>query len=334
MFKEKDQFEKIFIAGANGMVGSSIKKALLNSGFRNKKINQQLLSPSRIELDLSSYVDLNNWFKINRPSTVIICAAKVGGIYANSNQPYDFIIENLKIQTNLIELSHLHGVKKLIFLGSSCIYPKLAPQPIKEEYLLTNYLEETNEFYAIAKIAGIKLCQALNFQHNFNSISLMPTNLYGPGDNYHPMNSHVMPSLIRKFHEGKKNNSKEIICWGTGKPLREFLYVDDLAKACLFILDNWDYVFKSLTLDKKGRHLNWINVGSQYEISIKDLVKKISQIVKYKGNIVWDKTMPDGTPRKKLDTTKINRLGWSASTPLDEGIKMTLESFEKQNFKT
>ena len=283
MFQGKEQLEKIFIAGANGMVGSAIKKAILDTGFGNKKSYEELLIPSRRELDLSSYVELDNWFKKNRPSTVIICAAKVGGIYANSSQPYDFIIENLKIQTNLIELSHLNEVKKLIFLGSSCIYPKLAVQPIKEEYLLTDFLEETNEFYAIAKIAGIKLCQALNFQHKFNSISLMPTNLYGPGDNYHPMHSHVMPSLIRKFQEGKKNNSKEIICWGTGKPLREFLYVDDFAKACLFILDNWEKVFKSLPLDKKGRHLNWINVGSQYEISIKDLVKRFHKLSNIKA---------------------------------------------------
>ena len=333
MLKKNNQFEKIFIAGSNGMVGGSIKRALLNIGYGSKESCKDLLCPSRSELDLSSYLDLDSWFKKYKPSIVIICAAKVGGIYANSNQPYDFIIDNLKIQTNLIELSHLHGVKKLIFLGSSCIYPKLAPQPIKEEYLMNNFLEETNEFYAIAKIAGIKLCQALNIQHDFNSISLMPTNLYGPGDNYHPMNSHVMPSLIRKFHEGKKNNSKEIICWGTGKPLREFLYVDDLAKACLFILENWDYVFQSLPFDKKGRKLNWINIGSQYEISIKDLVKKISEIVEYEGKIVWDKEMPDGTPRKKLDTTKINQLGWAASTSLDKGIKLTIESYENHDLR-
>ena len=330
MLKKNYHEERIFIAGAKGMVGSSIKKTLINKGYGNKNLEKTLLCPSKAELDLLNFEDLNNWFKKNKPTTVIISAAKVGGIFANSNQPYDFIIENLKIQTNLIEISYIHGVKKLLFLGSSCIYPKFAPQPIKEEYLLTDYLEETNEFYAIAKIAGIKLCQALNIQHNFNSICLMPTNLYGPGDNYHPLNSHVMPSLIRKFHEGKENNSKEIICWGTGLPLREFLYVDDLSKACLFILENWEFVLKNISLESKKKHLNWLNIGSKYEISIKELVEKISNIVGYKGEIIWDKQMPNGTPRKKLDTTKINKLGWEASTNLDEGIKLTLEDFKQR----
>jgi len=322
--------ERIFIAGAAGMVGSAIKRELKKAGYNDANNEGKLLTPTRKELDLENYDSLKKWYIENKPTIVIIAAAKVGGIFANNNQPYDFLLENLKIQTNLIEISWKFKVKSLIFLGSSCIYPKFAKQPIKEEYLLTDTLEKTNEFYALAKIAGIKLCQALKKQHNFNAIALMPSNLYGPGDNYHAMNSHVIPALIRKFYDGKKNNSKVVKCWGSGTPLREFLYVDDLAEACLFILGIWNSETKSLPLDENGNEIYWLNVGSKYEVSIKELANLIANSIKFEGEIVWDQKMPDGTPRKKLDTKKINNLGWEAKTNLKKGISLTLEHFEKE----
>ena len=322
--------EKIFIAGGNGMVGSAIKRALLKKGYNSKQKSGILLSPKRSELDLTNFDLLEKWFEDNRPSIVIIAAAKVGGIYANSNQPYDFILENLKIQTNLIELSWKFEVKTLLFLGSSCIYPKFANQPIKEKFLMTNSLEKSNEYYALAKIAGIKLCQSLRIQHNFNAISLMPTNLYGPGDNYHLLNSHVIPGLIRKFDDAKKNNFNSVKCWGSGSPLREFLYVDDLADACLFILEKWHLPFKNHTVDQNGDEIFWINIGSKYEISIKELATKISAAVGFKGKILWDNNMPDGTPRKKLDTSIMEFLGWEAKTSLNKGINLTLNHYHKE----
>tara|TARA_B100000242_G_scaffold117733_1_gene82282 strand:+ start:1392 stop:2402 length:1011 start_codon:yes stop_codon:yes gene_type:complete len=322
--------ERIFIAGSSGMVGSSIKRELLRIGFSKNSLSDNLLTPTHSELDLTNYQLVDKWFQKNKPSIVIIAAAKVGGIFANNDKPFDFIIENLKIQTNLIEIAWKNNIKSLLFLGSSCIYPKFAPQPIKEEYLMTDQLEKTNEFYALAKIAGIKLCQALYIQHKFNSICLMPTNLYGPGDNYHPLNSHVIPGLIKKFYYAKKNNLNEVKCWGSGTPLREFLYVDDLAEACIYIIEKWNSTTDQIPLDVNGESIFWLNVGSQYEISIKDLANKISKAIGFKGEILWDKKMPDGTPRKKLDTSKINHLGWSAKTNLDEGIKLTLEAFEKE----
>ncbi len=322
--------EKIFIAGSSGMVGSAIKRAYLKIGFHKDYLLKNLLTPTHSELDLTNYEIVDKWFQINKPTIVIIAAAKVGGIYANQNQPADFILDNLKIQTNIIELSWKYNIKTLLFLGSSCIYPKFSPQPIKEEYLMTDQLEQTNEFYALAKIAGIKLCQALNQQHKFNSICLMPTNLFGPGDNYHSLNSHVIPGLIKRFHDAKKSNSKYIKCWGSGTPLREFLYVDDLADACLFILDKWNSSKGRVPKDKKGKEIYWLNVGSPFEISIKDLAKKIAEEIGFEGEILWDKDMPDGTPRKKLDTSKINALGWEAKTNLEEGIRLTLSHFEKE----
>ena len=322
--------ERIFIAGSSGMVGSSIKRAFLRIGFCKNSLSENLLTPTHSELDLTNYQQVDKWFQKNRPTIVIIAAAKVGGIFANSNKPFDFILENLKIQTNLIEIAWKNNIKSLLFLGSSCIYPKFAPQPIKEEYLMTDQLEKTNEFYALAKIAGIKLCQALHIQHKFNSICLMPTNLYGPGDNYHHLNSHVIPGLIKKFHFAKNNNLNSVNCWGSGTPLREFLYVDDLAEACLYIIEKWNSKTNQILIDENGEEIFWLNVGSQYEISIKDLAHKISTTIGFKGEILWDKKMPDGTPRKKLDTSKINHLGWSAKTNIDEGIKLTLEAFEKE----
>ena len=319
---------KIFVAGGTGMVGSAIIRNFRK--IENEKFKRNLiLSPKRSELDLTDFASVKTWFKANRPDIVIIAAAKVGGIYANESMPFDFILENIKIQTNIIEISWLFNVKTLIFLGSSCIYPKFAPQPIKEEYLLTDTLETTNEFYALAKISGIKLCQALKKQHNFNSICLMPTNLYGPGDNYNLKNSHVIPALIRKFYDAKENNLNQVECWGSGSPFREFLYVDDLAEACIFILEKWNNSdFKKI--DSEGKEINLLNVGSPFEISIKDLTEIISREVGFKGKIIWDKKMPDGTPRKKLDTTKINDLGWKAKTNLQKGIKLTLEYFKDE----
>ena len=310
------------------MVGSSIKRALYKRGYdKNKNL---LLTPSREELDLLNYSEDENWFKNNNPEIVIIAAAKVGGIYANNNQPYDFILENLKIQLNLIEISYKYNVKTLIFLGSSCIYPKFSKQPIKEEYLLTNSLEQTNEYYALAKIAGIKLCQALKIQHGFNSICLMPTNLYGPGDNYHSLNSHVIPGLIKKFYEGKVNNSEFVTCWGSGTPLREFLYVDDLAEACIFVMKKWHFQNHKEFFDDKKKPIYWLNVGSDFELSIKELANKISKAIDFRGEILWNEEMPDGTPRKKLDTSKINNLGWFAKTDIDKGIKLTLKHYKKE----
>ena len=313
--------DKFFIAGSRGMVGSSIKRALIKKGYGNKKIGGEILGPDRKELDLTEFITLRNWFKKNKPTVVIIAAAKVGGIYANSTQPFEFILENLKIQNNIIELAWKFGVRRLLFLGSSCIYPKNCPQPISEEYLLSSPLESTNEYYAIAKIAGIKLCQSLRIQHQFDSFCLMPTNLYGPGDNYHSLNSHVIPSLIRKFYKGKSENSKYVECWGSGNPLREFLYVDDLASACVFTLEKWLPTIQNTNSLTKDKSPCWLNVGSDFELSIKKLALKISKQIGYEGEIVWNNEMPDGTLRKKLDTTIINKLGWSAQTDLDKGLE-------------
>ena len=312
--------EKILIAGASGMVGSAINRALLKKGYGNKSNGGDIFTPSRKELDFSNYEKLLNWFNKFQPSVVIIAAAKVGGILANKNNPYDFIFENLKIQINIIEICRICKIKKIIFLGSSCIYPKLSDQPIKEEYLLKSPLEKTNEFYAIAKIAGLKMCEALNLQYDFDAFSLMPTNLYGPRDNYNLENSHVLPALIRKFDEAKRNNLHQVKCWGSGKPLREFLYVDDLADACIFVLEN-------INQREKKFDNNWLNVGSEFEISIKNLAIKISKIIGFNGEIIWDLSKPDGTPRKKLDTSILENMGWKARTNLNEGIAITYEYY-------
>ena len=323
--------EKIFLAGGNGMVGSAIKKMLIKKGYGDPSLGGIIFAPSRKLLNLLNHDALEDWFKLNKPTIVIIAAAKVGGILANSENPYDFIYENLKIETNIIELSRKFDVKKILFLGSSCIYPRLSKQPIKEEYLLESSLEPTNQWYALSKIAGIKLCESLYKQYGFNAISLMPCNLFGPGDNYDLINSHVLPALIRKFETAKKNNKKEVICWGTGEPLREFLYVDDLADACIFALKNWDITSKDAPVDSSLNKLPWLNVGSGKEISIKDLAAKISNLVGYEGKIIWDKEKPDGTPRKLLDTSRIRSLGWEPKVSLENGIKLAIEDF-KENF--
>ena len=319
--------EKIFIAGSTGMVGRSIKNSLQRAGYGDALNGGQILCPSREILDLENFINVQNWFDKNKPSIVIIAAAKVGGIYANNTMPYEFLIKNLKIQTNLIESSYLNNVKRLLFLGSSCIYPKFSNQPILEEYLLTDQLEKTNEYYALAKITGIKLCQSLKMQYDFDAISLMPSNLYGPGDNYHPLNSHVLPALIKKIMNAKLNNINTITCWGTGSPLREFLYVEDLAEACIFALENWDPNQKDAPKDLHGDKLYWLNVGSNYEVSIKELVELIAQQCNYNGEIVWDFSKPDGTQRKKLDTSRMSNLGWKAKVSLEEGIKRTIKAY-------
>ena len=325
--------EKIFLAGGNGMVGSAIKRILIKKGYGNPELGGKIFCPTRNKLDLLNYNDLEDWFRLNKPTVVIIAAAKVGGILANSEKPYDFIFENLKIETNIIELSRKFAVKKILFLGSSCIYPKFAKQPIKEEYLLESHLEATNQWYAIAKIAGIKLCESLYFQYGINAISLMPCNLFGPGDNYDLSTSHVLPALIRKFQTAKNNNHPQVKCWGTGNPLREFLYVDDLAEACIFALKHWNISSKDSPLDTSQKKLCWLNVGSSKEISIKDLAEKIADLINYEGKIIWDKDKPDGTPRKLLDSSRIRTFGWQPKVSLENGIRFAIEDFNKNNYK-
>ena len=329
MQKEINLDEKIFIAGSNGMVGTAIKKSLLKSGYGLNENNGSLLTPSRAELDLLKFNEVENWFINNKPTIVILAAAKVGGIQANNSMPADFILENLKIQTNVIENSWKANVKRFLFLGSSCIYPKFAQQPIREDYLLESHLETTNEWYAIAKIAGLKLCEALRIQHKFDAISLMPTNLYGPGDNYHPQNSHVMASLISKFSKATLNSKPFVECWGSGSPLREFLHVDDLADAVVFCLENWQPTREDSPKDIFGNPLNHLNVGTGKDISIKHLASKISALIGFKGEIIWDKSKPDGTPKKQLDISKISKLGWLPKISLDKGIRETISIYQK-----
>ena len=272
---------------------------------------------------------MKSWFIKNSPDVVILAAAKVGGILANKKNPADFIFQNLKIQSNVIEAAFNSGVRRFLFLGSSCIYPKFAQQPIKEEYLLSNQLESSNEYYAIAKIAGIKLCESLRIQYGFDTISLMPTNLYGPNDNYSKDESHVMAALIRKFHEANIKNLSKVTCWGSGSPLREFLHVDDLGDAVVFALENWDPNSDNAPKNDKGEPLTYLNVGTGKDISIKDLAEIIAKEFNFKGQIYWDIKMPDGTPRKLLNIEKFSSLGWSAKINLVEGISSTIENFKK-----
>jgi GDP-L-fucose synthase len=303
-----EKHDKIYIAGHNGMVGSSIVRKLQREGFTN------LITRSSKELNLINQADVMAFFEETKPDYVFMAAAKVGGIQANNTYKGDFLYDNLMIQTNVIHASYLNKVKKMLFLGSSCIYPKFAQQPISEDSLLTGILEPTNEPYAIAKIAGIKLCDAYRDQHGCNFISAMPTNLYGPNDNYDLSNSHVLPAMIRKFHEAKLNDGKEVVVWGTGKPMREFLYVDDLADACYFLMNKYN---------DPGA----INVGTGSDITIEDLAHLVKRIVGFEGEIVFDTSKPDGTPKKQLNLSKINQLGWSAKVSLEEGIKMAYASF-------
>ena len=307
----------IYVAGHSGLVGSAIARRLEQEGYSN------LLLRSRSELDLISQASVEEFFKKEKPDYVFLAAAKVGGILANNNYPADFIYTNLMMQTNVIHSAYRYGVKKLLFLGSSCIYPKFAPQPLKEEYLLTGSLEPTNEPYAIAKIAGIKMCQSYNRQYCTNFISVMPTNLYGPNDNFELDTSHVLPALIRKFHEAKLNDAKSVTVWGSGSPYREFLYVDDLADACVFLMKNYN------AHPESDLGLSIINVGTGEDIMIKDLAWMIKGIVGFEGDIEWDGSKPDGTPRKLLDVNKINTLGWKTKTSLDEGIRKTYEWYKE-----
>lgn len=301
---------KIFIAGHRGLVGSSIVRTLEERGFTN------LILKTRQELDLLDQHAVAAFFEQEKPEYVFLAAAKVGGIMANKTHPAEFIYDNLVIQTNIIQSAHIHKVKKLLFLGSSCIYPKLCPQPIKEEYLLTGELEPSNKAYALAKIAGIFMCQSYNEQYGTNFISLMPTNLYGPNDNFDLAGAHVLPAMIRKFHEAKLKNEPSITMWGTGSAKREFLHVDDLAEASLFLMENYN-------------DSAIINVGTGEDVSIKELAKKTKSMIGYEGEIIWDTTKPDGTPRKLLDVSKLHTLGWEHSTPLDLGIMSTYEWFKK-----
>ena len=304
--------KKIFIAGHNGMVGSAIVRNLKNNGYLN------LLTANRTDLDLRDSESVKKWYGINKPDVVVIAAGKVGGIIANSTFPTQFLLDNLKIQNNLIEGAWQNGVERLLFLGSSCIYPKFASQPIKEEYLLSDYLESTNQWYAIAKIAGIKLCEALNIQYGFDAISLMPTNLYGPGDYYNPEKSHVIPALISKFDSAAKNNLERVVCWGSGSSQREFLYVDDLADACKFVLENWK---------PQKEDIKYINVGTGNDMKIKKIAEKIAEKCGFKGEILWDTSKPDGTPKKQLDISKITSLGWEPKTSFDEGLDLTISNY-------
>ena len=306
------------------MVGSATYKVLMKNGYGSKENNGIIMIPNRKELNLLESNDVRKWFELNRPSVVIMAAAKVGGILANTLEPYNFLSENLKLQTNVIEAAFQYKVKRFLFLGSSCIYPKFAHQPIKEESLLSGELESTNEWYAIAKIAGIKLCQALRKQYDFDAISLMPTNLYGPNDNYDSTNSHVMAALIKKFLLAKRDGIPSVTCWGTGTPLREFMHVSDLAKAILFSLEYWCPDDIGAPKDKNGNPLNYLNVGTGKDITIKALAKKIAQACKYEGEIIWDKNKPDGTPRKNLDVSNLRKIGWSSSIDLDNGINDTI----------
>jgi len=315
---------KIAVFGCSGMAGSAICRALKRNGYYN------LLLPKRKGLNLLNYGDVKEWFSKFQPDIVIIAAAKVGGIYANNKFPADFILENLKIQNNIIEISWMENVKKLLFLGSSCIYPKYAKQPIKEEELLQGSLESTNQWYAIAKISGIKLCEALRRQYGFNAISLMPTNLYGPGDNYDSNNSHVLASFIKRFCEAKYFSKKRVTCWGSGAPLREFLHVDDLGDATVFALENWDLENTSSPKDIDGNILPFLNVGTGCDISIYDLAILIADFVGFEGDILWDSSKPDGTPRKLLDVSRLKDMGWTYKIKFEDGLKSTIRQFRSE----
>ncbi len=295
---------RIFVAGHRGLVGSAICRRLARAGFSN------LILKTRAELDLRNQAAVERFFETERPAFVFLAAAKVGGILANSTYPAEFIYDNLALQTNAIHAAWKYGVAKLLFLGSSCVYPKLAPQPMREEHLLTSALEPTNEWYAVAKIAGIKLAEAYRKQYGFNAISAMPTNLYGPGDNFDLRNSHVLPALLRKFSEARANGSPEVVVWGTGEPRREFLHVDDLADACLFLMRNYDAA-------------EIVNVGTGTDVTIRELADIVKRVTGYEGQIVFDRTKPDGTPRKLLDMRKLTALGWKPSISLEDGIAET-----------
>jgi GDP-L-fucose synthase len=302
---------KIYIAGHRGMVGSAIVRKLKQDGFDN------IVGRTSAELDLRNQEAVNNFFAIEKPEYVFLAAAKVGGIVANNTYRAEFLYDNLLIESNIIHAAYVNKVKKLLFLGSSCIYPKLAPQPLKEEYLLTGLLEPTNEGYAIAKITGIKLCESYRDQYGCNFIAAMPTNLYGQGDNYHPQNAHVIPALLRRFHEAKANNSSEVVIWGSGSPLREFMYTDDLADACFFLMQQYN--------DKM-----FINVGTGTDVTIKELAMMVKKVVGFEGDIHFDASKPDGTPRKLMDSERLHAMGWKHKTSLEEGLHHAYRFFREE----
>ncbi|MBR6391027.1 MAG: GDP-L-fucose synthase [Lachnospiraceae bacterium] len=302
--------DKIYVAGHRGLVGSAIVRSLKGKGYTN------IIGRTHHELDLTDQAAVRSFFDEENPDVVVLAAAKVGGINANNTQPAMFAYENMQIQCNVINESHKHNVKKLLFLGSTCIYPRMAPQPIPEDALLTGPLEETNEAYAIAKISGLEMCKFYKRQYGDNYISCMPTNLYGPYDNYDLSGSHVMPAMIRKFHEAKVNNAPQVELWGTGTPLREFLYVDDMADACVFLLENYD----------GEQH---VNIGTGKEVTIRELAEIVKSAVGYEGEIYWNKDMPDGTPRKLTDVTKLHGLGWTHKVELEEGVRLAYEWFKE-----
>jgi GDP-L-fucose synthase len=305
--------DKIFIAGHKGMVGSGIERKLRSEGYTN------IICRTSTELNLIVQAQVEMFFEFEKPDYVILAAAKVGGIQANNTYRAEFLYDNLMIEANVIHASHVHGVKKLLFLGSSCVYPKMAPQPLKEEYLLSGYLEATNQPYAVAKIAGIELCESYRAQYGANFISAMPTNLYGTNDNYHPENSHVLPALFRRILLAKKNSDKKVIIWGTGTPRREFLHVDDLADACFFLMQNYN-------------ETGLVNIGLGEDVSIKELAELIARQVGYMGTLEFDTTKPDGTPRKLMDVSKLNNLGWKASISLEDGIKKVYEEIKDRDW--
>jgi GDP-L-fucose synthase len=306
---------KMYVAGHQGLVGSTLMQKLESHGYTN------LVTRTLYELDLRNQQAVQQFFSSERPDYVFLAAARVGGILANSSYPADFIYDNIMIQTNIIHAAHTFGVKKLLFLGSSCIYPRLCPQPIKEDYLLTSALEATNEPYALAKIAGLKMCQSYRRQYGSNFITAMPTNLYGPRDNFDLQNSHVIPGLIHKFHQAKIEQRDQVVIWGSGKVRREFLYVDDLAQALIFLMQNYD-------------HEDWINVGMGVDVTIADLAYLIKEVVGFEGDCIFDTSKPEGTPQKLLDVTRLHSLGWKAAVPLKDGLIKTYDWFRTQNYET
>ncbi|PLX84445.1 MAG: GDP-fucose synthetase [Desulfuromonas sp.] len=310
---------KIFVAGSNGLVGSALVRRLEKGGYTN------LVTPEIDELDLTDSAAVQGFFEQEKPEYVILAAAKVGGIHANNTYPAEFIYLNLMIQNNVIHQAYLNGVKRLLFLGSSCIYPKLAPQPMKEEHLLTGLLEPTNEPYAIAKIAGLKMCESYNRQYGTRFVAMMPTNLYGPGDNFHPENSHVLPALIRRFHEAKEAGLPEVVVWGTGTPMREFIYVDDMADGCLHVLTLPDDVLDAELCSYPKP--NFVNLGTGVDVTIRELAETVKGVVGYSGRLVFDTSKPDGTPRKLMDVSRLKVLGWQASTGLEDGLRNAYQWF-------
>jgi len=323
-----DKNAKIYVAGHRGLVGSAIIKNLQSRGYTN------LITRTHAELDLTDQKATEAFFEQEKPEHVFLAAARVGGIMANNTYPAEFIRDNLAIQTNIIHAAYKNNVQRLLFLGSSCIYPKMAPQPMKEEYLLTGPLEETNRPYALAKIAGIEMCWSYNRQYGTQYLSVMPTNLYGPGDSYHPENSHVIPALIRKFHEAKQANVSEVVVWGTGTPKREFLYNEDMADACVFLMNLPDEQYQPLLASDRNDGLApVINIGVGEDVTIKELAETVQQVVGYTGEIVFDVTKPDGTPRKLMDVQRLKKIGWKSRVTLNKGLTCTYQEFSLGHFK-